>query len=76
MLKNCDSRLHQRSLTERRFLKTEEIKKLLGYRSTASLMQAARTEGIPFIRINQRRILWDEDAVTAWLDSSTIGKGL
>jgi predicted DNA-binding transcriptional regulator AlpA len=60
-------------LSERKFLRTEKVRELLGYNDTAALMQAARAAGIPFVKINGRRILWDEDAVNAWLESRTVG---
>lgn len=60
-------------LSERRLLKSDVVQKLLGYADRASFWAGVRTAGIPYIRINSRRILFDEAAVAAWIDKRTIG---
>lgn len=57
----------------RRLVKPAEVFKLLGYADRAAGWAAVRAAGIPFIRINSRRALFDERAVVAWLDSRTVG---
>ena len=61
-------------LSDRRFLKSEIVRNMLGYSDAASFWSAVRKGGIPHIRINARRIMFDEAAVRAWLDSRTVGK--
>lgn len=61
-------------LSERNYLKSETVRKLLGYSDKASFWVAVRASGIPYIRINARRCLFDEAAVQQWLDERTIGK--
>ena len=60
-------------LANRRLLKSEVVKELLGYKGNPQFWVAVRAAGVPFIRINRRRILFDEAAVNAWLDSRTVG---
>ena len=57
-----------------RFLTAKEVKPLLGYTDTAAFWHAVRRAGIPFIRINRRRIIFEESALRAWLDSRTVGR--
>lgn len=65
--------LNQPPLSERKFLKSSAVQKLLGYEDKASFWVAVKAAGIPFIRINPRRILFDEAAVSAWLQRRTVG---
>jgi predicted DNA-binding transcriptional regulator AlpA len=61
-------------LSDRRLLKSETVRKLLGYDDVASFWIAVRAAGIPHIKVNSRRFLFDEAAVQAWLESRTVGK--
>lgn len=61
-------------LSDRRFLKSETVRNMLGYSDAASFWSAVRKGGIPHVRINARRIMFDEQAVNAWLDARTVGK--
>jgi predicted DNA-binding transcriptional regulator AlpA len=61
------------SLTERRYLKSGEVMRALGYSDRPAFWAAIKAAGIPFIRVNSRRCLFDEAAVLAWLDERTIG---
>ena len=47
---------------------------MLGYSDAASFWSAVRKGGILHVRINARRIMFDEQAVNAWLDARTVGK--
>lgn len=46
---------------------------LLGYSDRSSFWLAIKAAGIPFVRINSRRCLFEEAAVRAWIDRRTIG---
>ncbi len=48
--------------------------RLLGYADRAAFWVAVKAAGIPFIRINPRRCLFDEATVQAWLRSRTVHK--
>ena len=56
-----------------RLLRSCEVKSLLGYGDTGAFWAAVRAAGIPHIRINPRRIVFEEAAVKAWLESRTVG---
>lgn len=56
-----------------RLLKASEVQHLLGYTNKGAFFAAVRAAGVPFIKFNQRRILFEEAAVQAWLDSRTVG---
>jgi predicted DNA-binding transcriptional regulator AlpA len=57
-----------------RFLKASEVMPLLGYSDLSAFWVAVKNSGIPYIRINKRRCLFEESAVRAWLDARTIGR--
>jgi predicted DNA-binding transcriptional regulator AlpA len=57
-----------------RLLQSSEVKKLFGYTNTSSFWAAVRKAGIPHIRINPRRIVFEEAAVRAWIESKTVGR--
>ncbi len=46
---------------------------LLAYSDPSTAWKAVRKAGVPFIRINPRRILFEESQVRAWLDRRTVG---
>jgi len=46
-----------------------EVMSLLHYTNRASFWEAAKKEGIPFFKINKRRILFCRRAVENWLQS-------
>jgi hypothetical protein len=46
---------------------------MLSYKSRHSFNRALKRDGIPFIRINRRRIVFEAAAVRAYLDSRTVG---
>lgn len=56
-----------------RFLKPDELFTLLGYRSRAEGWRAVKRAGVPFIRVNARKALFDEREVAAWLAARTVG---
>ncbi len=57
-----------------RLLRSHEVKALLGYTDTGSFWAAVRAAGVPFIRMNARRIYFEEAALKAWLESKTVGR--
>lgn len=63
-----------RPLSEVTLLKPEKVMRLLGYADRAAFWVAVKAAGIPFIRINPRRCLFDEATVQAWLRSRTVHK--
>ena len=64
---------NKRPLSEATFLKSDEVMELFGYADRSAFWQAVKAAGIPFIRINSRRCLFEEVAVRDWLDSRTVG---
>jgi predicted DNA-binding transcriptional regulator AlpA len=64
----------QAPLNGARFLKSEQVMQTLGYTDRSAFWQAIKAAGIPFVRINSRRCIFEESAVRAWLDSRTVGK--
>ena len=45
----------------------------LGYKNRSSFWQFIKSSGVPHIRLNQRRIMFDPRALNAWLDRRSIG---
>ena len=56
-----------------RFLSANQLRPAMGYSDRAAFWSAVRAAGVPFIKINQRKILFEERAVAAWLDSRRVG---
>jgi predicted DNA-binding transcriptional regulator AlpA len=57
----------------RRFLSANQLMAVLGYADRAAFWAAVRAAGIPHVRINARRILFDEQAVASWLEKHSCG---
>lgn len=68
--------LEKAPLSEARFLKSDQVMRMLGYTDRSAFWQAAKASALPFVRINSRRCVFEESAVRAWLDSRTIGGAL
>lgn len=51
-------------------------RKLLGYKgkSAGAFWQFVRSEGVPHIRLNRRKILFSEIAVYDWLAKRSVGR--
>jgi hypothetical protein len=45
----------------------------LAYTDKSGFWTAVKSAGIPHIRVNSRKILFEEKAVNAWLKSRTVG---
>ena len=73
---NQGKSLHQASapFDGARFLTAAQVMPLLGYSDRSAFWCAVKAAGIPFIRINARRCLFEESAVRAWLDARTVGR--
>lgn len=56
-----------------RFLQPKAVMGLLGYTDRSAFWQAVRSSGIPVVRVNSRRFVFEEAPLRAWLDSRTIG---
>lgn len=50
------------------------VMKRMGYTNTQSFMVAVRRAGIPFVRVNRRRIGFEPRAVDAWIESRSTGR--
>jgi hypothetical protein len=61
-------------LAEAKFLKPAEVMRLLRINDRANFWSTVRTAGIPHVVFSRRRILFEEHAVRAFLDSRTVGK--
>ena len=55
-------------------LKPDTVMTMLGYTDRASFFVAVRRDGIPFIRQNARRILFEAAAVQSWINSRRVGR--
>lgn len=42
--------------------------KMLGYANAAAFYEFVRTQGVPFVALNKRRIVFEEHLLTNWLD--------
>lgn len=56
-----------------KYLDAATVMTVLKYTDRSAFWKAVRDAGIPFIRINQRRCLFEESSLRAWLDSRRVG---
>jgi predicted DNA-binding transcriptional regulator AlpA len=61
------SHTRQGTLNGRRYLKSSAVMEMLGYKNRASFWDFVRRSGVPHVRLNQRRIMFDEIALADWL---------
>jgi len=50
-------------------LSTDAVMKLLGYRSKWGFLRFVHQQGVPYIRLNAARIMFDETQLNEWLAS-------
>lgn len=55
------------SLTARHLLTSSAVMALFGYRNRSAFWDFVRRDGVPHIRFNQRRIMFEEQALNDWL---------
>lgn len=62
--------------SQRPLLTPKEVRRLLNYKGScsSSFWAFVRAEGVPFIRLNARRYLFDPAAVEAWLRKRAVGR--
>lgn len=46
--------------------------RVLGYADRSSFWKAVKRDGVPYIRVNRRRIVFEAVAIRSWLDSRTV----
>ncbi len=56
------------ALNGRSYLKSSAVMEMLGYKNRASFWDFVRRSGVPHVRLNQRRIMFDEIALADWLN--------
>lgn len=61
------------SLLQRKFLKSSVVMETLGYTNRAAFWEFVRAEGVPHIRLNARRIMFEELALTDWIQRRSTG---
>ena len=61
-------------IKELRLRTTKEMMDYFGYSDADSFLDFVKRSGLPRIRLNSRRIMFDPIAVQAWVDRRTIGR--
>jgi hypothetical protein len=54
-------------LTARTLLKSSTVMALFGYQNRSAFWDFVRRDGVPHIRFNPRRIMFEESALNDWL---------
>lgn len=54
-------------ICSRSLLKSSDVMVLFGYRNRSAFWDFVRRDGVPHIRFNPRRIMFDEQALNDWL---------
>ena len=60
-------------LAATRLYSAHEIRSLFGYRSASAFWDFVKSSGLPHIRLNARRIVFDRAAVEDWLRQHAVG---
>jgi hypothetical protein len=55
------------TLSGRSYLKSSDVMAIFGYRNRSAFWDFVRRDGVPHIRFNPRRIMFDEQALAEWL---------
>lgn len=55
-------------------LSTKQVMEYFNYKDPDAFLDFARRTGLPRIRLNARRIMFDPVAVQAWIERRTIGR--
>lgn len=55
------------SLASRSYLKSSAVMAMFGYKNRAAFWDFVRRDGVPHIRFNPRRIMFEEQALSDWL---------
>ena len=58
-----------------RFIKPEAAMAELCYTDKSAFWTFVHASGVPHVRLNARRILFERASLNAWLDRRTVGKG-
>jgi len=66
-MRSVISQVRRDVLSGRCFLKSSAVMEMLGYKNRASFWDFVRRSGVPHVRLNQRRIMFDEIALADWL---------
>ena len=56
------------SMLTRNYLKSSVVMEALGYTNRAAFWEFVRSAGVPHIRLNARRIIFDETAIMDWIE--------
>jgi len=59
--------------SEAPFLKSDQVMAMLGYSDRSSFWQAVRRSGIPYVRVNARRCIFDHAQLMAWIQRRSVG---
>ena len=57
----------------RKLLEPDEVAPFFGYKNRVSFLRMVRESGVPHIRLNERRVMFDPEAVNGWLRDRTVG---
>lgn len=55
-------------------LTAREVMPLLGYRSRSVFWSAVHREGIPYLRVSSRKIVFPRAALESWINHRTVGR--
>lgn len=61
------------SPTDPHFFKSDQVMTMLGYSDRSSFWQAVRQSGIPYVRVNARRCIFDREQLMAWIQRRSVG---
>lgn len=60
-------------MSSTRFLKSRAVMVLFGYKNRSSFHQWVKSSGVPHVRLNQRRIVFEEAQLSDWVTKHSVG---
>lgn len=57
-----------------RFITHRQVMPLTGHTDPSAFWQFVHRNGVPFVRLGARRIVFEESALRAWIDSRSVGQ--
>ena len=57
----------------RPLLDPDEVMPVFGYSNRVSFLRFVKESGVPHIRLNERRIMFDAESINRWIRSREVG---
>ena len=56
------------------FMTSSEVMRLLNFKDRTAFWEFVHRNGVPFVRLTRRKLLFEEANLRAWLDRRSVGR--